>query len=67
MTYFHPRDFDTEQPMIKSLSLARKFKSYVGISSAFVKLQKLLADFDFIDIAEADKRIDWDNARTITI
>jgi polysaccharide deacetylase family protein (PEP-CTERM system associated) len=67
MTYFHPRDFDAEQPVIKSLSLARKFKSYVGITSAFIKLQKLLTDFDFIDIAEADKRIDWDNARTITI
>ena len=67
MTYFHPRDFDAEQPMIKSLSPMRKFKSYIGLSTAFDKLQKLLDDFDFIDIAEADKLIDWENARTITV
>ncbi|GHV07705.1 polysaccharide deacetylase [Spirochaetia bacterium] len=67
MTYFHPRDFDAEQPVIKSLSHLRRFKSYVGLSSAFKKLQKLLADFDFIDIAEADKLIDWEKARTITV
>ncbi len=35
MTYFHPRDFDVGQPMIKDLSLFRKFKSYYGINSAF--------------------------------
>ncbi|MDR3342932.1 MAG: DUF3473 domain-containing protein [Treponema sp.] len=27
MTCFHPRDFDTKQPMIKSLPLMRKIKS----------------------------------------
>jgi polysaccharide deacetylase family protein (PEP-CTERM system associated) len=67
MTYFHPRDFDAEQPMIKSLPFIRKIKSYVGLSSSFQKLQKLLKDFNFIDIAEADKLIDWENARTITV
>jgi polysaccharide deacetylase family protein (PEP-CTERM system associated) len=67
MTYFHPRDFDAEQPMIKSLSIRRRFKSYVGLSTAFTKLQKLLNDFAFINITEADKLIDWKNARTITV
>jgi polysaccharide deacetylase family protein (PEP-CTERM system associated) len=34
MTYFHPRDFDYEQPHLKDLNAIRKFKSYVGIKSA---------------------------------
>jgi hypothetical protein len=67
MTYFHPRDFDAGQPLIKGLPFNRKFKSYVGLSGAYNKLKKLLTDFDFIDIAEADKRIDWEAARTITV
>ncbi|GHU56092.1 polysaccharide deacetylase [Spirochaetia bacterium] len=67
MTYFHPRDFDVDQPMIKSLSIARRFKSYVGLPTAFGKMKKLLNDFTFIDIAEADELIDWEKARTITV
>ena len=35
MTYFHPRDFDTGQPIIRSLPVMRRFKSYVGIKGAF--------------------------------
>jgi len=59
MTYFHPRDFDKKQPVIGSLSLVRKFKSYYGLGSAFLKLEKLIDDFEFIDIREADKHINW--------
>ena len=44
MTYFHPRDFDTGQPMIPGLSRFRKFKSYVGIEKANSKLSNLLYD-----------------------
>ena len=65
MTYFHPRDFDTMQPLIKELSIARKFKSYYGISSAFQKLERLITDFDFVDIEQADNLIDWDNCKQI--
>jgi polysaccharide deacetylase family protein (PEP-CTERM system associated) len=67
MTYFHPRDFDPDQPMIKSLPFMRKFKSYVGLKKSFVKLQKLLNDFYFINLLEADKQIDWDKAKKIYI
>ncbi len=65
MTYFHPRDFDPYQPMIDSLPLKRKFKSYVGLAKAFSKFQKLLKDFEFVGIDEADKKIDWRNSRII--
>jgi polysaccharide deacetylase family protein (PEP-CTERM system associated) len=67
MTYFHPRDFDGEQPIIKTLPLQRKFKSYVGLKGSFKKLQNYLDDFKFINIHEADRQINWDDARKITI
>jgi len=67
MTYFHPRDFDPDQPMISSLPLIRKFKSYVGLSKSFAKFKKLLDDFEFVTVSEADKLIDWENARVIKL
>ena len=59
MTYFHPRDFDVEQPIIKDLGLIRKFKSYYGLGSAQDKLEKLLKDFEFIDVRTAVNNINW--------
>ena len=67
MTYFHPRDFDPDQPMIKNLSITRKFKSYVGLKNCLGKLDKWVNDFDFIDLRSADKIIDWDNAPVIRL
>lgn len=67
MTYFHPRDFDPDQPMISSLPLIRKFKSYVGLSKSLAKLKKLLDDFEFVTVSEADKLIDWENTRVIKL
>lgn len=65
MTYFHTRDFDPDQPVIESLPVMRKFKSYVGLSKAFAKFQLLLQDFKFISIEEADKLVDWEKTRII--
>ena len=67
MTYLHPRDFDAKQPVIENLSLLRKFKSYYGLSGALPKLEKLITDFDFIDVAEANRIIDWENAKEIIL
>ena len=67
MTYFHSRDFDPGQPMIESLPIMRKFKSYVGLSTSFVKFQKMLNDFDFVSVDDADKLVDWGNARTLEL
>ena len=67
MTYLHTRDFDPGQPMIKSLPLMRKFKSYVGLSTSFSKFQKLLNDFDFVSVKEASNLIDWEKARIIEL
>lgn len=53
MTYFHPRDFDPDQPILSGLGYLRKFKSYVGLKYSERKLRSLLRDFDFITIGQA--------------
>ena len=67
MTYFHPRDFDPKQPVIKDLSPLRKFKSYYGLGNAENKLRRLMRDFDFIDVKTAVKKIDWNETPKIKI
>lgn len=67
MTYFHTRDFDPGQPMIDSLPMMRKFKSYVGLKTSFAKFQRLLDDFDFMSVKEADRLIDWEIVRKIEL
>jgi hypothetical protein len=62
MTYFHPRDFDAEQPMIPGLSRARKFKSYYGLKDCLPKLKQLLLEFPFVDLSEAEQQVDWTKA-----
>ena len=67
MTYFHPRDFDPEQPIIKELSNFRKFKSYIGLKSSMKKLNKWVNDFNFIDLKEADKTINWNEVPVVKL
>ena len=67
MTYFHPRDFDAGQPMIQDLSYMRKFKSYYGLSSAMTKLEFLIQKYPFVDLATAEKEINWEEARVVRL
>ena len=67
MTYFHTRDFDPNQPMIDSLPIMRKFKSYVGLSTSFAKFRRLLDDFEFVSVKDADLLIDWKTVRQIQL
>jgi len=67
MTYFHPRDFDSDQPIVPGLSLPRRFKSYVGIKNCKSKLEKWLSDFDFVDLNQADQSINWDKVPVIKL
>lgn len=62
LSYIHPRDLDAGQPIIKSLSATRKFRSYVGLKGAEQKLRHWLTDFQFIDVATADLQWDWSTA-----
>jgi len=67
MSYLHPRDFDANQPIIKELSIFRKFKSYVGLKGALSKLEKWLDDFEFLDISSAEKRINWNSVPVVKL
>jgi len=67
MTYFHPRDFDSDQPIVPGLSLQRHFKSYVGIKNCKPKLEKWLNSFDFMDLNHADESINWDKVPVIKL
>ena len=67
MTYFHPRDFDHNQPVIRDLSLTRKFKSYYGLKGSIGKLQRLINDFQFVDVSQANDQIDWGAVKTLSL
>ena len=67
MTYFHPRDFDSDQPMIADLSFIRKFKSYVGLKRATQKLETWLNEEQFIDISTANSIIDWEKTPKVRL
>lgn len=67
MTYFHPRDFDASQPMIKDLSVFRKFKCYYGLGHSFQKFEKYLSDFEFKTLGMADREVDWGNAPRVNL
>ncbi len=67
MTYFHPRDFDAKQPMVPGLNFIRKFKSYYGLAGTLSKLEDLIMLHSFTNIANADKSIDWTNAKIVRI
>lgn len=67
MSYFHPRDFDYNQPLIEDLSAIRRFKSYVGLKNCEPKLKKWLDDFDFIDLDQAMDLVDWNGVPTVRL
>ncbi len=67
MSYFHPRDFDYEQPMLQQLPLMRKFKSYVGLKGAYPKLIQWINDFETMSLGEASQQIDWSKAKIISL
>lgn len=67
MSYFHPRDFDFKQPIIEDLSLFRKFKSYVGLKKCKSKLLKWLAAYNFTDIGNSEKIINWNQVKKIKL
>jgi len=67
MTYFHPRDFDPDQPILESLPMRRKFMSYTGLKKSFSKLNRLLNDHKFIALETAAGQIDWNETPVINL
>lgn len=66
MSYFHLRDFDIEQTK-QSLNLARYFKSYYGITSAYTKFLKYIDDFEFINIEKAIDLTEWGKTHIVDL
>ena len=52
---------------MKHLPLMRQIKNSIGLQGAFKKYQKLIRDFDFVDIHQADSLTDWNKAKTFDI
>jgi polysaccharide deacetylase family protein (PEP-CTERM system associated) len=67
MTYFHPRDIDMEQPLLDSLSVSRKFKSYYGLKGCYAKLEQLLRDFRFSEMDTVRSLLSGNNLPIVEI
>jgi len=67
LSYIHPRDLDGGQPMLESLPLKRKFKSYVGTKGAAEKLRHYLKDFMFTDVKTAAENISWEKVPVVEL
>jgi polysaccharide deacetylase family protein (PEP-CTERM system associated) len=61
MLYFHPWEFDPDQPRLPLGRLAR-FRTYVGIKSSRCRLNKLLANYDFVRAIDVVQGVDADSA-----
>jgi hypothetical protein len=59
MTYFHPRDFDLDQPRLTGLGAIRRFRTYVGLRGSIHKLSQFLGRFGGRSVAEARRSLDW--------
>jgi hypothetical protein len=67
MTYFHPRDFEPDQPYLPGLGPLRRFKSYFGLGRAESKLRAILREFPFESVEAAEKQVDWASAPVVTL
>jgi polysaccharide deacetylase family protein (PEP-CTERM system associated) len=64
MTYFHLHDFDKEQ---KRQLGSRYFKSYYGINRAYDKFRRFISDFEFVNLEEAERLVDWDSTLVVKL
>lgn len=67
MTYFHPSDFDSNQPNMPHLSMRQQIKNKIGLRGAYSKYLQYISDFDFVNLEQADKMIDWSRIPTIEL
>lgn len=72
MTYFHIKDFDYEQ--IRQFKLfegksgfSRYIKNYIGLKNNFSKFKRLLDEYKFMSIEQADANINWLSVSKIEI
>lgn len=56
-----------KQPATLKNRMVRYFKNNIGSGDAFGKLEKLMTEYDFISIDEAEKTIDWTTKRVVEV
>ncbi len=66
MTKEQYEDYFKEPGTLKN-RLTRYVKSNIGSGDSFVKLERLMKDFKFMSVDEAEKVIDWDNTRIVKV
>ncbi len=72
MSYFHIKDFDKNQKRVfmklqGENALERYFKNYYGLRRNLCKFIRLLDEFEFINIEQADKIINWNESKKFKI
>ena len=67
LSYFHPSDFDPDQPSMPHLPKMRQFKNRVALKGAYDKFRKYINDFKFIDMVTAEKEYNNLSRRVINI
>lgn len=67
MSYFHPRDFDKEQPKLGDLGPYRRFRAYYGLNNSQIKLERWISEYDFTDLRTADAGMDWSKAPIVKL
>ncbi len=65
--YFHPRDFDVGIHNYIERNLYLKLRYRFGAKNALIKLEKILQNFEIINIDTANKQISWDRVQRIKI
>jgi len=67
MSYFHPRDFDLRQPLLRDLGPYRRFRAYYGLNHSQLKLERWVSEFAFTNLHTADASIDWAKAVVVDL
>lgn len=65
LSYFHPSDFDPDQPKMPQLTYMRQFKNRVALKGAYDKFKKYLDAFEFMDLTQANNEINWNLTKEI--
>lgn len=67
LAYFHPSDFDPDQPQMPQLPKMRQFKNRVALKGAYEKYKRYIADFRFENLLDADDKILWEKQQRIEL
>ena len=67
MSYFHPSDFDPNQPQMPQLTLMRQFKNRVALKGSYEKFKRFIADFHLVNLPTADLQIDWKTCKRLKL